>query len=76
MHGDYDVDGICSTAILLRTLRELGADVDSFIPDRAEGYGLSLASVERLAARGTELLITADCAVTAVEEVAAARELG
>jgi single-stranded-DNA-specific exonuclease len=76
VHGDYDVDGICSTAILVRTLRELGADVDSFIPDRAEGYGLSLATVERLAARGTELLITADCAITAVEEVRAARELG
>lgn len=76
IHGDYDVDGICSTAILVRTLRELGANVDSFIPDRAEGYGLSLASVERLAARGTELLITADCAITAVAEVAAARELG
>jgi single-stranded-DNA-specific exonuclease len=76
VHGDYDVDGICSTAILVRTLRELGADVDSFIPGRAEGYGLSLASVQRLAARGTELLITADCAVTAVEEVRAARELG
>jgi len=76
IHGDYDVDGICSTAILVRTLRELGANVDSFIPDRAEGYGLSLATVERLAARGTELLITADCAITAVEEVAAARELG
>ncbi len=76
IHGDYDVDGICSTAILVRTLRELGADVDSFIPDRAEGYGLSLATVERLAARGTELLITADCAITAVEEVAAARALG
>jgi len=42
VHGDYNVDGICSTAILVRTLRELGADVDSFIPDRAEGYGLSL----------------------------------
>ena len=76
VHGDYDVDGICSTAILLRTLRELGADVDSYIPDRAEGYGLSRATVERLAARGTELLITADCAITAVEEVQAARELG
>ncbi len=76
IHGDYDVDGICSTAILVRTLRELGADVDSFIPDRAEGYGLSVATVERLAARGTELLITADCGVTAVEEVAAARALG
>jgi len=76
VHGDYDVDGICSTAILVRTLRELGADVDSFIPDRAEGYGLSLETVERLSARGTELLITADCAITAVEEVAAARGLG
>ena len=76
VHGDYDVDGICSTAILVRTLRELGADVDSFIPDRAEGYGLSLETVERLCARGTELLITADCAITAVEEVAAARDLG
>jgi single-stranded-DNA-specific exonuclease len=77
VHGDYDVDGICSTAILVRTLRELGADVDSFIPDRAgDGYGLSLATVERLAARGTRLLITADCAITAVEEVKAARELG
>ncbi|HEX4435532.1 MAG TPA: single-stranded-DNA-specific exonuclease RecJ [Solirubrobacteraceae bacterium] len=76
VHGDYDVDGICSTAILVRTLRELGADVDSFIPDRAEGYGLSQATVERLAARGTRLLITADCAITAVEEIEAARELG
>lgn len=77
VHGDYDVDGICSTAVLVRTLRELGADVDSFIPDRAaDGYGLSLATVRRLAARGTQLLITADCAITAVEEVRAARELG
>ena len=77
VHGDYDVDGICSTAVLVRTLRELGADVDSFIPDRAaDGYGLSRATVERLAGRGTKLLITADCAITAVEEVRAARELG
>jgi len=77
VHGDYDVDGICSTAVLVRTLRELGADVDSYIPDRAgDGYGLSLATVRRLAERGTRLLITADCAITAVEEVQAARELG
>ncbi len=77
VHGDYDVDGICSTAILVRTLRELGADVDSYIPDRAgDGYGLARSTVERLAQRGTRLLLTADCAVTAVEEVAAARELG
>ena len=76
IHGDYDVDGICSTAVLVRTLRELGADVDTFIPDRAAGYGLQPETVQRLAARGTRLLITADCAITAVEEVRAARELG
>ncbi|MDX6677733.1 MAG: single-stranded-DNA-specific exonuclease [Solirubrobacteraceae bacterium] len=74
IHGDYDVDGVSSTAILVGVLRELGADVDWFLPSRAEdGYGLSLATVQRLAARGTRLLITADCAITAVDEVAAAR---
>jgi single-stranded-DNA-specific exonuclease len=77
IHGDYDVDGICSTAILVRALRTLGADVDSYLPDRAsDGYGLGKATVERLAARGTRLLITVDCAITAVEEVELARELG
>ncbi len=76
VHGDYDVDGICSTAVLVRALRELGADVDTYIPDRAAGYGLQLETVRRLAARGTRLLLTADCAITAVEEVRAARELG
>jgi single-stranded-DNA-specific exonuclease len=76
IHGDYDVDGVCSTAILLGALRDVGASVDWHLPDRAEGYGLSLATVERLAARGTGLLITADCGITAVEEVAAARAAG
>ena len=77
IHGDYDVDGICSTAVLVRALRALGADVDSYLPDRAgDGYGLSAATVRRLGARGTRLLITADCAITAVDEVALARELG
>jgi single-stranded-DNA-specific exonuclease len=76
VHGDYDVDGVCSTAVLVRTLSDLGANVDSYLPDRAEGYGLSLATVERLAARGTELLLTADCGITAVDEVQAASDLG
>ncbi len=77
IHGDYDVDGVTSTAILVGVLRTLGADVDWFLPSRAEdGYGLSAATVERLAARGTRLLITADCAITAVDEVAAARAGG
>ena len=54
IHGDYDVDGICSTAILVRALRTLGADVDWYLPSRIDdGYGLARATVERLAARGT-----------------------
>ena len=77
VHGDYDVDGICSTAILLRALSALGADVDHFLPDRiGDGYGLAEATVRRLATRGTRLLITADCAITAIDEVALAHELG
>jgi single-stranded-DNA-specific exonuclease len=77
VHGDYDVDGVCSTAILVRALRALGAEVDWFLPSRGEdGYGLSAATVQRLGARGTRLLLTADCAITAVEEVALARASG
>src|SRR4051794_15206672 len=76
VHGDYDVDGVCSTAILVRALRGLGADPRWHIPSRADGYGLSMETVERLAASGAGLLVTADCAVTAVAEVARARELG
>ena len=77
IHGDYDVDGVSSTAILVGVLRRLGAQVDWFLPSRAEdGYGLSRATVDRLAARGTRLLITADCAITAVDEVAAAVAAG
>jgi single-stranded-DNA-specific exonuclease len=77
VHGDYDVDGVCSTAVLVRALRGMGASVDSYLPDRAsDGYGLNGGTVQRLAARGTRLLVTADCAITAVEEVAQARALG
>ena len=77
VHGDYDVDGVCSTAVLIRALRDLRADVDWYLPDRqADGYGLGADTLTRLASRGTKLVITADCAITAVEEVAWARELG
>jgi single-stranded-DNA-specific exonuclease len=77
VHGDYDVDGVCSTAILVRVLRALGGDVDWYLPSRTEdGYGLNAATVERLAERGTRLLLTADCAITAVDEVALARASG
>ena len=74
VHGDYDVDGVCATAIMVRALRSLGASVDWFLPGRIEdGYGLQAKTVARLAARGTRLLITVDCAITAVDEVALAR---
>ena len=77
VHGDYDVDGVTSTAILVRALRELGADCDWLIPSRVEdGYGLTLATIDKLAARGTGLLITADCGIASVAEVAAAQARG
>jgi single-stranded-DNA-specific exonuclease len=77
VHGDYDVDGICSTAVLVRVLRALAADVDWYLPDRArDGYGLNPETVRRLALRGTRLLVTVDCAITAVAEVELAKSLG
>lgn len=77
VHGDFDVDGVCATTILVSTLRELGGECDWLIPDRiADGYGLSAENMEKLAQRGTELLITVDCGITAVEEVKLARSLG
>jgi single-stranded-DNA-specific exonuclease len=77
VHGDYDVDGVAATAVLVRALRTLGAHVDWYLPSRIDdGYGLAAATVERLAARGTDLLVTVDCAITAVDEVAAARAAG
>jgi len=77
VHGDFDVDGVCATTILVDTLRELGADCDWLIPDRmADGYGLGEDNVHKLAKRGTQLLITADCGVTSVAEIKLAQELG
>jgi single-stranded-DNA-specific exonuclease len=77
VHGDYDVDGITATAVLVRYLRWRGARADYYIPHRIEdGYGVSRSGIEVLAARGTRLLVTCDCGVTAIEEVALACELG
>jgi single-stranded-DNA-specific exonuclease len=77
VHGDYDVDGISATSILVGALRRLGGECDWLIPDRAEdGYGLSGATVERLAARGTGLLITADCGIASADEIALAARSG
>ncbi len=77
VHGDFDVDGVCATALMISTLRDMGADCDWFIPDRIDdGYGLSGATVRLLAERGTSLLLTVDCGITCADEVALARELG
>lgn len=77
VHGDYDCDGVCATATLIRALRQIGADADWFLPHRVDdGYGLAAATVRRLAAEGVGLVITVDCGITAVEEAALARELG
>src|SRR5437660_8902135 len=77
VHGDYDADGICATALAVLVLRELGADVDWHLPSRFdEGYGVSGQTLERLAGEGCGLVLTVDCGITAVKEVQRARELG
>lgn len=77
VHGDYDADGICATALAVLVLRELGADVAWHLPSRfEEGYGVSGETLDRLAEEGCGLVITVDCGITAVAEVARAKELG
>lgn len=77
VYGDYDVDGIAATALAVLVLRELGADVSWRLPSRFdEGYGLNSELVEQLAEAGHGLVITVDCGITAVDEVARAKQLG
>jgi single-stranded-DNA-specific exonuclease len=77
VHGDYDVDGICATALAVLFLRELGADVVWHLPSRfEEGYGVSRDTLARLADDGVGLVLTVDCGITAVEEVAEAKQRG
>jgi single-stranded-DNA-specific exonuclease len=77
VHGDYDADGICATALAVLLLRELGADVAWHLPSRfEEGYGLNAGTLTRLAEEQFDLVLTVDCGITAVEEVEHARSLG
>ncbi len=87
VHGDYDADGVTGSTLLITTLHELerrmtgravsDSLVDYYIPHRdAEGYGLHRATVDTLGARGTRLIITVDCGIACVPEIAAAREKG
>jgi single-stranded-DNA-specific exonuclease len=75
VHGDYDVDGVCATAVLVRGLRAVGAKPRWHLPAREDGYGLSRATVERLAADGTDLVVTVDCGIAAIDEVEHAQTL-
>lgn len=77
IYGDYDVDGVTSTVILVKGLQELGADVNYYIPDRvSEGYGLNKEAVLKLKELHCDLLITCDNGITAMEEIALANESG
>jgi single-stranded-DNA-specific exonuclease len=77
VHGDYDVDGIAATTLAVLLLRELGAEVDWHLPSRFdEGYGVHRATLERLADEGCGLVLTVDCGITAVEEIAEAKARG
>ena len=77
VHGDYDVDGICATALAVLILRELGAEVESHLPSRfEEGYGVASETLSRLGEEGCGLVLTVDCGITAVAEIAEARAAG
>jgi single-stranded-DNA-specific exonuclease len=77
IYGDFDADGVTSTALLVETLRALGADVRPYIPHRVdEGYGLHIEALDELADQGVRLIITVDCGTRAVDEVAHAIKRG
>ena len=77
VHGDYDVDGQCSSALLTRALRLAGTEVQPFLPHRLrDGYDFGPAGLEAAKAAGASLIITCDCGITAVDTVRAAREAG
>ncbi|MGE3077007.1 MAG: single-stranded-DNA-specific exonuclease RecJ [Dehalococcoidia bacterium] len=77
LFGDFDVDGVTSIAVLHEGLKPLGANCINYIPDRfAEGYGLNFGAVKNLRDQGAHLLITADCGISSVPEVAYANEIG
>lgn len=77
VYGDYDADGVTSTALLYDYLNSLNADVTYYIPSReAEGYGMNNLAIEKIAQAGTKLIITVDNGISAVEQIAYAKSLG
>jgi single-stranded-DNA-specific exonuclease len=77
VYGDYDVDGVTGSAILLTGLKLLGATVDLYVPHRLEeGYGLNPEALKQIAASGVEMVVTVDCGIASLEEAAEAKRLG
>ena len=77
VHGDYDVDGMSGAALLTRAFRDLGADVQPFVPHRArDGYDLGRTGLELASRRGVSLVVTADCGTTALETIELAGRRG
>jgi len=84
VYGDYDVDGISSTALMVQCLETLSrlywdqkSEIDYYIPNRLEeGYGLNVGAIDTLSKRGTKVIITVDCGVNSFEEAKSAREKG
>ena len=77
IYGDYDVDGVTATALLVQTIRQLGGNVRGYIPNRFdEGYGLNTEALSSLLADGVELVITVDCGIRSPDEAAFARTIG
>lgn len=77
IYGDYDVDGVTATALMYIFLMQCGANVSYYIPNRLEeGYGLNKDAITEIHQRGTNLIITVDCGISAIDEVLLAKELG
>lgn len=76
VYGDYDCDGVTSTAMMYGYLDAMGAEVEYYIPDRSEGYGMNISALEKILDQGTELIITVDNGVSAVEEAEYIRQRG
>lgn len=77
VYGDYDVDGVTATALLVQVIRSLGGEARGYIPNRFdEGYGLNLEALDNLAADGVRVVVTVDCGIRSPREADRARELG
>ena len=77
IYGDYDVDGITSITVLKSFFKDVGLEVDSYIPNRLEeGYGLNKEAIKKIVEDGCELMITVDCGISAIDEIDYATELG